>query len=158
MSVANTINGVSRPVPSKGDTGHSAAHTALLQSLSGLLSSQFNFMVASGLTTSAVYARQGGAADATEVFFTATKAGKFSLLYLKSSSAPVGGTVTVTVRKNGADSTLLATMNLLATTASDATNTFTVVAGDTISVKCLGNAGYASGCANLGISFAFTPS
>lgn len=158
MSTAGTINGAAVTYPDKNDTGYAASLKALLQAVGGALATQFHFLVASGLTTSAVYARPAGAADSTEVFLTATKAGKLSALYLKSSSAPVGGTVTVTVRVNGVDTTLLATLALLGTTASNVANTVTVAAGDTISIKCLGNAGYASGAANLGISLAFTPS
>lgn len=159
MSVSATINGSSTPIPTDGDTDWGAAFVTLMQAVVGLSATVFQFAAASGLTTSAVYLRPGmAAADSTEVFLTAPRAGKLSTLYLKATSAPVGGTVTVTVRKNGLDTSLLATIALLGTTASDTSNTVTVAAGDTISVKGLGNAGYGSGCANLTACFAYTPS
>jgi hypothetical protein len=158
MSTAVTVNGVARAVPVKDEKNYAAELAALLSSLCGLLATQFHFMVASGLTTSAVYARPSGAADSTEVFLHVTKAGKLSNLYVKGTSNAAGGSVTVTVRVAGADTALTCTVASGAATANDTSNTVSVTAGQTVSVKCLGNSGYTSGLANLGISFAFTPS
>lgn len=159
MSSAVTVNGTAFTQPTDGDTDYAATFAALLAAIPGLLASCFQFGVTSGLTTSAVYARTGfAAADSTEVFIVCPKAGKISALYLRATSQPSGGTVTVTVRKNGSDTALTATMLTSANTASDTSNTVTVAAGDTLSVKALGNSGYSSGCANLTATFAFTPS
>lgn len=159
MSVAGTINGTSVTIPTGGDTDNAATFTALLQALVSACSTVFQFGAASGLTTSAVYLRPGiAAADSTEVFLVFPKAGKVSALYCKGTSNASGGSVTVTARIDGADSTLTATVANGAASASDVTHTVSVTAGQTLSVKALGNAGYSSGLANLTASFAFTSS
>ncbi len=158
MSTACTVNGTALSVPAKGDVDYFTTLPALLTALVAALAHQFQFMVASGLTTSAVYANTGGAATSTEMFLHATKAGKLSSLYVKGTSNASGGSVTVTVRVDGVDTALTCTVANGAATANDTTHTINVTAGQTISVKCLGNAGYSSGLANLGISFAITPS
>ncbi len=158
MSTACTVNGTAYAIPSKDDSDYAATFAAFLAALPGLLAHQFQFMVASGLTTSAVYANTGGAATSTEMFLHATKAGKLSSLYVKGTSNASGGSVTVTVRVDGSATALTCTVANGAATANDTTHTVSVTAGQTISVSCLGNSGYASGLANLGISFAFTPS
>jgi hypothetical protein len=159
VSVAGTVNGVAVTLPTSGDTDNAATFAALLSALVGASASWLQFGAASGLTTSAVYLRPGNvAADSTEVLLVAPKAGKCSMLFAIGTSNAAGGNVRVTVRKNGSDTALTCDVLSGASAASDETNTFTVAAGDTLSVKALGLSGYTSGLANLQVSFAVTPS
>ena len=159
MSAAGTVNGTSVTIPTNGDTDNAATFTALIQALVAASSTWLQWGIASGLTTSAVYARPGfAAADSTEVFIIAPKSGKLSGLYAKGTSNASGGSVTVTVRAEAADSSITCTVANGASAASDVLHTLNVTAGDRISLKALGNAGYSSGLANLVVTCAFTPS
>lgn len=65
-------------------------------------------------------------------------AGTFSNFYIRSTTAPgAGKSYTYTLRKNGADTAVTATMSDAATTATDSTNSVTYAAGDTISIKAV---------------------
>lgn len=64
--------------------------------------------------------------------------GTIDLLEVLAVGSPGAGTsYTITVRKNGADQTLTAAISGTNTANSDVTNSFTVVAGDIISVSCV---------------------
>lgn len=69
--------------------------------------------------------------------------GKISKLRIRVATAGdgTGSGSAFTVRKNGSDQTLTATLAIAATSASDTSNSFTVVAGDEISVKVVTAAG-----------------
>lgn len=77
------------------------------------------------------------------VRWRAPAAGKVSQLYVRANAASVGGSWTVTARKNGADTALTATLAAAATTGADTTHSFTVAAGDelTVSVASAGGVG-----------------
>lgn len=75
--------------------------------------------------------------NATEVNIqiVCTRAGTIKNLYAFCSAAPgVGTDKTITVRKNGFNTALTATIANASTTASNVVNSFTVVAGDLLSV------------------------
>ena len=75
-------------------------------------------------------------------------------LYVKMVTAPAGAVVdTITIRKGGADQTLTCTVTAAATTGNDTTNSFSVVAGDELSVKYV--SGAASTAANVIVSFEY---
>lgn len=71
-------------------------------------------------------------------------AGVIKNLFVLSDGAPtVGQTYTYTVRKNGVDQTVTATISGAAVSANDVTHNFAVAAGDSISVKLVTSAGAA---------------
>ena len=75
--------------------------------------------------------------NATEVNIqiVCTRAGTVKNLYAFCSAAPGAGTdKTITVRKNGVNTVLTASIANASTTASDIVNSFTVAAGDLLSV------------------------
>jgi hypothetical protein len=76
-------------------------------------------------------------ASATEIQLTVTRPGTIRNLYVQVKTAGIdAGLVTFTVRKNGVDTALTCGLDNTATgAASDTTHSFTVVAGDLISVK-----------------------
>jgi len=86
-------------------------------------------------------------AIATEIQFAITRPGTIRNFYVRVAVAGTTSTTnTYTVRKNGVDTTLTAGLNNTATgTASDTTHSFTVVAGDLISVDCVKGGAVASG-------------
>ena len=63
--------------------------------------------------------------------------------------------VDLTVRKNGADQTLVVSLAADAVAAADTTHSFTVAAGDKITIKSIAAAGIAG--ADLNVSMLFTP-
>ena len=92
-----------------------------------------------GTAATALYMAPGfiAAVSATEIQFTVTRPGTIRNLYVQVATAGTdAGLVTFTVRKNGADQTLTCGLDNTATgAASDTTHSFTVVAGDLISIK-----------------------
>ena len=67
-----------------------------------------------------------------------SRSGTVSALYIIVNAAPGAGiTIAFTIRKNGVDTTLTATVAAGATTASDTSNSFSISAGDALSVKCV---------------------
>ena len=89
-----------------------------------------------------------------------SQGGTFSLMRVSSNAAPGGSaqTFVLTMRKNAADQTLTCTMTTGgAATCSDLTHSFTVVAGDLVSVKLVTSAtsGTANGM-NVGLTFTTT--
>lgn len=76
-----------------------------------------------------------------------TTSGTISTLYLVTTTAqPAGGSLVVTVRKNGVATTLTLTVaaSAAAGTFTDVTHSFTVVAGDLLSIQYVNNAAAAS--------------
>ena len=92
-----------------------------------------------GAATTALYVAPGGmalaTATATEIQWTATRPGRVRNLRGKFVAGVGGGNNTFTVRKNGVDQTLAFTVANTATSGSDTTHSFAVVAGDLISIK-----------------------
>jgi len=79
------------------------------------------------------------------ILWLAVRAGTVKNLRCFLGVAPGGAdTVIVTLRKNAADQTTTCTITGVATTCSDTSNTFSVVAADQLSVKAVSSAGVAS--------------
>lgn len=97
----------------------------------------------------------GTAAEAAaELKIPIAHGGVIRNLYVKMVTAPAGAVVdTITVRKGGADQTLTCTVTAAATTGSDTTNSFSVAAGDELSVKYVSGGG--STAANVMVSFEY---
>ena len=97
----------------------------------------------------------GTAAEAAaELKIPVARTGTIRNLYVKMVTAPAGAVVdTITVRKGGADQTLICTVTAAATTGNDTTHSFSVVAGNELSVKYVAGAG--STAANAIVSFEF---
>ena len=103
-------------------------------------------------------------AGVTERWIPVPAVGKISNLRVIAAIAPAGGSVQFTVRKKavaggvgaGSDTALTCTMGATTTEAHDTTNSFTVVAGDEISVKIVEQAGYSGSAARIMISMEIT--
>lgn len=98
----------------------------------------------------------GRAATANEAALP-VRAGKVAGLRLRARTGPTGGTIVVTVRKNGTDQTLTATLAIAGTSITDLTHSFTTVEGDYVSVKAVSGTGVSAGAVDLYVSLEFTP-
>lgn len=106
--------------------------------------------IAGGLGAATVYlGGTGVAASSTEYpLRIARRSGTIRNLYCYLGTAPGGAdTVDFTVRKNGSDQTTTCQISAAGTTCNDTAHTFTVVAGDRLSVKAVSTAGTAAGAA-----------
>ena len=105
------------------------------------------------LATTAVFYAPGyiATASATDLQMAATRPGTVRNLYVVVETAGVGAaTVTSTVVKNGATTALTASISNTATgTASDTTDTFTVVAGDLLSIQVENSGAVATAQSNV---------
>lgn len=94
-----------------------------------------------GTAATALFLAPGfiAAASATEIKFTVTRPGRIRNFYVQVATAGTDAqTVTFTVRKNGVDTTLTCSKgNDTTGTASDLVNSFTVVAGDLLSISVI---------------------
>lgn len=90
-------------------------------------------------------------AIATEIQLTVTRPGTIRNLRIQVAGAGTGAqTNTYTVRKNGVNTALLATISNTSTGgASDLADSFTVAAGDLLSLQCTKGAGVAAGQTNV---------
>ena len=148
------VNGTAYSVPDVGETGWGDSLSSALQALAAETSAILTFGATSGAGGATVYAVPGnGAAGATEVKLRVPCAGYLTAIRLRSTSSPTTNSVVATVRKNGADAGLTATMTTAQTSAS-ATGTIGLAAGDDVSVKLAQSSG--AGCDNLVISIAFS--
>lgn len=95
-------------------------------------------------------------ADTFEVFLRAPAAGKISGLYVEAFTGPATQGQTITVRKNGVAQTLTCLLAAGASETADASNSFTVAAGDRISVSIQGIAGITGGAGEVIASMKFT--
>lgn len=95
-------------------------------------------------------------AATVEVKVRVPAAGKVSALYVQAATGPVTAGQVVTVRKNGVDTALAATLAAAGAQASDLAHSFTVAAGDTISVKVKGATGITDGATQLLVSMLFS--
>lgn len=85
----------------------------------------------------------GQNASATEIFIAlATRSSTVRRLYCFATTAPGGAdSLAITVRKNGADTSITCTLTGVATTCNDTSNTATLSAGDRVSFKAVASAG-----------------
>ena len=111
---------------------------------------------ANTVTTEYIWPGYGSAASATEIGIVIPSAGKISRLYIKAATGPAGDSIVYTVRKNGTDQALTATLAIAGTSANSTTNPFTVAAGDEITIKSAPNAGLTTGAVGLRISVQMT--
>ena len=88
---------------------------------------------------------------ATEIQMAVTRPGTIRNLRVQAATAGVtAATNTYTVRKNGVDTTLLASIDNTATgSTTDTVNSFTVVAGDLLSISVVKSGAVATGQANV---------
>lgn len=77
--------------------------------------------------------------------------GTIKNLYIFALTGPTATTNAFTIRLNGVDTTLTATLAVAGTTASDLVHSFAVVAGDQISCKIV-TAGGGSGAHNVNLT------
>lgn len=83
--------------------------------------------------------------------------GTFSKFYISLTAAPgVGKSYAITFRKNGADQAITLTISDTNTDGSDLTNSFSVVAGDVISIKEVPS-GTPAGAGHVSMGVLFTP-
>lgn len=80
-------------------------------------------------------------------------AGKSWKLRVGTRTGPTGGTITVTVRKNGANQLLTATLAIGGNLITDLTNSFTTAEGDWVSVQALSNSGVSAGAVDIYATF-----
>ena len=92
--------------------------------------------------------------DTTERTIRMPFAGVMKELQVQAETAPAGGAVRVTVRKNAADSALTCDLAAAATQQADSVHAFTFAKGDRISVKIVEQAGYSGSLANLQVTMA----
>jgi len=76
-------------------------------------------------------------------------AGTIHKLRVSARIGPVGGTITVTVRKNGSDQILTATLAIGGNAIADLTHSFATIEGDWVSVKAVSNTGVSAGAVDL---------
>lgn len=104
-------------------------------------------------TTTAMFLTPGWipTAIATEIQLAASRPGTIRSLYMQAATAgTTSRTNTYTVRKNGADTTLTTTLDNATTgQASDTTHSFTIVAGDLISLDVVKSGAVAAGQQNV---------
>ena len=110
--------------------------------------------------SSTVYAGFGFTAlNATERNMIVPAAGTISRLYLRTFTAqPASGTMVCNLRKNAGNTALQATVPIsgAAGNYTDTANSVTVVAGDSISVRCINNAtGVSASMDSISVMFAF---
>lgn len=77
----------------------------------------------------------GRPAGNDEPFKRVPRAGTLRRFYLQARVGPVGGSVTFTLRRNGADTGVLLVLGAGATQAADVGSTLPVVAGDRLSLR-----------------------
>lgn len=99
--------------------------------------------ITAGVTT---YCGFGGvaaySATETDVKFPCPVAGTVKALYATADGSPGGSeTFVYTVRKNGVDQTLTCTTSAAGLTSNDTTHSFTVAAGDVLSMKIVTSGG-----------------
>ncbi len=116
---------------------------------------------ASSNTATHYYGLPSGSYSTTEASVSNVRfpmAGTVSNFYAKCQTAPgTGKSWICTVRKNGVDTTVTATVSDTNTTATDTTHSFTVAAGDYITIRWTPS-GAPTGSSSSGNSLKFVPS
>lgn len=87
--------------------------------------------------------------NTTETKFRVPAACILSALYIQARTGPTGDGITFTVRKNGVDTALVATLAAAGTQAADTTNSVTCAAGDQVSIKAVGGGSISGGAADV---------
>jgi hypothetical protein len=95
-------------------------------------------------------------ATANEIRIYCGAAGTISNLYLFQRVGSTGGNCVYTVRKNGVDQTLTATIAAAGTTGNDTAHSFTVAKGDYISIKQVAGGGTSAGATDVTATVLFT--
>lgn len=158
MSTAISLNGTGYTIPQMGETGWRSTLNAYLAALATAKGGTLTWGISTGVTNAARYAPPGyGAAQTNEIQISAPATGTLRSLYVRCRTAPVGDSVTVTVRKAAANTALTCTVAVSGTTAADTTNTVAVTAGDALSVSVTGAASFSSGAVDFIISLTLTP-
>lgn len=168
MAISISWNGTTYSFPSAGAHGYAALLTALLQSFASNAATR---------STSGVGVIQFGCWDTiadtatrylwpgfsktdnttSQVTMRVPAAGKISNLYVRAYSEASGGTTTLTVNKNGVPQTLSVVLPSVAgVSGADTTHSFTVAAGDRLSVSVVHGVGISAGAAGLVATLAFT--
>lgn len=99
---------------------------------------------ANAATTTFLAPGSGAGSTTVEYQIPVPHAGTIRNMYIKAQTAPGSGKTDVfTVRKNGVNTTLTASVVTTATTANDTTHSFTVAAGDLVSVQNVAPSGSA---------------
>lgn len=161
MATTVTIDGTGYPLPSAGSTGWASIIGRFFSALgSNLGPSVLHFGSATTPANTATnYLRPGfvaAAADTVAVNVRVPFTGVASKLYLQATTGPVTSGQTVTVMKNGVATALTASLAAAGTQGADTTHSFSVTAGDYLSVKVVGAASIATGAINLVASFRIT--
>jgi hypothetical protein len=160
MSTSQTINGLQHYLPATSDAEWGGILSSYLHGLSYAKRSLVVFCGASGLAASTLsYLVPGYAAvSASEAKLVVPFAGVAGRIYVRARTAPVGGLVSLIVNRNGALATMPIDLAVGATTNTDwGTFTFSVSAGDLISVSATPAGGYSSGAADLTVSLSVVP-
>jgi hypothetical protein len=186
MATTVTFNGTLYSLPTTGETDWAALVSALLSSLATNAATKTTAQTLTNKTltapvitaspsvgpallmfgssshpanTTSNYLRPGfvaAAADTTEISVRVPFDAKISNLYVQATTGPTTQGVNIYVRKNGVDTLLTAFLAAAATQALNNGNTFTVVAGDRLSVKVVGISGITVAAANLIVSMELT--
>lgn len=97
-----------------------------------------------------------------ELWFEAVQAGTYVAMRVRNRTGPTTAAAnpveTYTLRKNAVDTAIVVTLAAGVTNGQDATHSVTVVAGDLLSLKCVGSAGIISGSLGVVASLKFLPS
>ena len=159
MGLITTIN-VSGPIQTTGGTNPTLSIAAATNSVAGSMSAAdktkldlsgdpYVWSATTNQPGTTLFAVPGlGPAQSSEVQIPIPRAGTLKALFASASTAPgLTHTDTITVRKNGVDTSIVASLVGAVTAGNDISHTVSVVAGDLLSVKIVqgassGGAGY----------------
>ena len=155
LSTSVVVNGTTYSIPASGETDWATSLSAFLAALASA-SSSILVWSADALGAATTYLRPGNSAsaDANELKLRMPRAGKLSALTAATVGAPAGGSTIVTVRVNGVDTALTATI-VEEGYQQDLAHTVTVAANAAVSVKVTYTG---TPPTYLGVTLAFTPS
>jgi hypothetical protein len=159
-----TVNGAEYELPSDNDTEWGALVRAALSALATSASSVLAWATDGGsaASDSNVFLAPGYEDDvlASEVFVVMPVAGRLTALRAFAVATGTDTASSVTVRKNGDDTTITATLPSAQENyaAADLTHSVSVDAGDKVSIGLLSAGTEGSGPAGLTVSLLFTPS
>lgn len=157
MSRTVNLAGTSHQLPTSNEVDWGAAVSAFLAALPTALGPAVLLFGGSATRadTTAAYLWPGFSNDTigtTEIGISAPATGQLRKLYVRATTGPTGGTMICTVRKNGVDTSLVATLAADGTTAATTNIGVNVAAGDRISVKAQGGTGISVAAANLTVT------
>lgn len=163
MSQTVTIRGTSYTLPSNGDVDWAAQMVLFFAAIgTGTAPAVLHFGAASTpVNTTLNFLRPSFvtvAADTTQIKMACPSAGLISSLYVNLGVAATGGSTIVTILKGGVSQATTCTLAAAATTGSDTTHSFSVSAGDLLSVSIQHGGGISAGTTNPVVSFLLTQS